>query len=45
MIIDALLLADPHMHIAERVFKPERYLYLTDCIMPEIEATEEPVSP
>ncbi|KAF8812642.1 HD-domain/PDEase-like protein [Phlegmacium glaucopus] len=42
MIIDALLSADPHLNIANRVFEPERYLHLTDTIMPLIEATTEP---
>jgi len=44
MIIDALLLADPHMDIAKRVDQPEKYLHLTDAIMLEIEASERPVS-
>ncbi|KAF8164734.1 hypothetical protein B0H34DRAFT_686383 [Crassisporium funariophilum] len=42
MIIDALLAAEPHMHIAERVFDPEEFLYLTDDIMPRIQSTREP---
>ena len=44
MIIDALLAADPHMKIAEQVDKPEKYVYLTDDIMPTIERSEGPVS-
>ena len=44
MIIDALLAAEPHMHIAQQVFKPEKYVYLTDDIMPRIESSTEPVS-
>ncbi|KAG6839922.1 hypothetical protein C0991_010332 [Blastosporella zonata] len=42
MIIDALLAAEPFKKIAERVFQPDRYLYLTDQIMGEIEASTEP---
>lgn len=44
MVIDGLLAAEPHLHIAEQVFKPERYLHLTDNIMPTIEASTSPVS-
>ncbi|KAF5371517.1 hypothetical protein D9615_009616 [Tricholomella constricta] len=39
MIIDALLAAEPHMQIARQVFCPDKYLHLTDNIMPQIEAT------
>ncbi|KDR74242.1 hypothetical protein GALMADRAFT_269180 [Galerina marginata CBS 339.88] len=42
MIIDALLSADKHLKIAERVFDPKAYLHLTDWIMPQIEASTEP---
>ncbi|RDB20331.1 Deoxynucleoside triphosphate triphosphohydrolase SAMHD1 [Hypsizygus marmoreus] len=42
MIIDGLLAAEPHLHIADRVFDPEKYLHLTDDIMPQIEASTEP---
>ncbi|KAG5637909.1 hypothetical protein H0H81_002737 [Sphagnurus paluster] len=42
MIIDALLEAEPHMKIAERVYDPKRYLHLTDNIMLQIEASEDP---
>lgn len=44
MIIDALLSADPHLDIAKRIFEPEKYLHLTDSIMPFIEATTDPAS-
>ena len=44
MIIDALILAEPHMKIAHRVFQPDKYLHLTDEIMGWIEANEDPVS-
>ena len=43
MIVDALLLAEPHMHIAKRVNDPESFLYLTDHIMKEIEMSQQPV--
>jgi len=44
MIIDGLLAAEPHLAIAQRVYDPKRYLYLTDDIMPQIEASTSPVS-
>lgn len=44
MIIDGLLAAEPILKIAERVFQPDRYLHLTDDIMPQIEADPNPVS-
>jgi hypothetical protein len=44
MIIDGLLAAEPHLGIAKRVQDPNRYLYLTDDIMPQIEASTAPVS-
>jgi len=39
MIIDALLAAEPHMKIAEQVDKPDKFVFLTDDIMPTIERT------
>ncbi|KAG5647814.1 hypothetical protein DXG03_007737 [Asterophora parasitica] len=42
MIIDALLAAEPYMHIAHRVHDAEKYLHLTDNIMLNIEASTEP---
>jgi len=43
MIVDGLLAADPYLRIAEQVDKPEKYVYLTDDIMPNIESrTTEP---
>ncbi|KAF8905721.1 hypothetical protein CPB84DRAFT_1745279 [Gymnopilus junonius] len=42
MIIDALLLADPYLKIAERVLDAKKYLHLTDDIMSFIEASEDP---
>lgn len=41
MIIDALILAEPHLKIAERVFQPEKYVHLTDEVMGWIEASED----
>jgi deoxynucleoside triphosphate triphosphohydrolase SAMHD1 len=43
MIIDGLLAAEKYMKIAERIFKPERYVHLTDNILTTIEETESPV--
>lgn len=43
MIIDALILAEPHLKIANQIQDPQRYLYLTDDIMPRIEMSEDPV--
>ncbi|KAJ2912276.1 hypothetical protein MD484_g8137, partial [Candolleomyces efflorescens] len=42
MIVDALLLAEPHMKIAERVYDPEKFLYLNDYILNEIERSKDP---
>ncbi|KAF6743503.1 hypothetical protein DFP72DRAFT_932737, partial [Ephemerocybe angulata] len=42
MIVDALLLAEPHMKIAERVYKPESFLRLNDYIKNEIEMSQGP---
>ena len=43
MIIDGLLLAKPHLKIADQIGDPNRYLYLPDDIMPRIEMSEDPV--
>ncbi|PPR04920.1 hypothetical protein CVT24_007164 [Panaeolus cyanescens] len=40
MIIDALLAADPHMNIVQRIDNPKSYLYLTDSILERIEESE-----
>ena len=37
MIVDALLAAEKKLKIAEQIRDPERYVYLTDDIMPQIE--------
>ncbi|KAJ7983116.1 hypothetical protein DFH06DRAFT_1172457 [Mycena polygramma] len=42
MIVDALILAEPHMKIAEQIDIPKKFLYLTDDIMPRIESSEDP---
>ena len=44
MITDALLAAEPYLKIAEQIDKPEKYVHLTDDIMPEIERSNAPVS-
>lgn len=43
MLIDALLAAEPHLHIVGRVFDPEKFVFLNDNIMNEIESSIEPV--
>lgn len=43
MIVDALLLADPIMKIADRVYEPEKFLRLNDHIMIEMEMSSNPV--
>ncbi|EIW62271.1 HD-domain/PDEase-like protein [Trametes versicolor FP-101664 SS1] len=42
MIVDGLTKAEPVMHIAKRLENPREYLYLTDHIMTEIEASKDP---
>ncbi|KAF7331095.1 HD-domain/PDEase-like protein [Mycena venus] len=42
MIVDALILAEPHMKITDQVDIPKKFLYLTDDLMPRIESSEEP---
>ncbi|KAF8173867.1 hypothetical protein K438DRAFT_1728338 [Mycena galopus ATCC 62051] len=42
MIVDALILAEPRMKIAEQVWDPKKFLYLTDDIMQRIESSEDP---
>ncbi|KAJ7235299.1 hypothetical protein B0H12DRAFT_1027524, partial [Mycena haematopus] len=42
MIIDALILAEPYLKIAEQVLIPRKFLYLTDDIQRQIERSEEP---
>ena len=45
MLVDALTLAEPAMNIARRLEDPKKYLYLTDEIKREIQASEDPVLP
>ncbi|KAF5309226.1 hypothetical protein D9619_012739 [Psilocybe cf. subviscida] len=42
MIVDALTAAEPQMKIAERIFNRERYLFLTDDILTQIESSTTP---
>ncbi|KAI0368467.1 HD-domain/PDEase-like protein [Pilatotrama ljubarskyi] len=42
MIVDALTKAEPVMHIANRLDNPREYLYLTDHIQVEVEASKDP---
>ncbi|KAJ2926166.1 hypothetical protein H1R20_g10921, partial [Candolleomyces eurysporus] len=42
MVVDALLLAEPHMKLAERVYDPDSFLYLNDYILNEIERSKAP---
>ena len=43
MIVDALLAAEPKMRFARHIRNPKQYVYLTDDLMPRIEASEDPV--
>jgi hypothetical protein len=43
MIGDALITAEGVLKLAERIFDPKKYLYLTDDLMREIESSEQPV--
>lgn len=43
MIIDGLMAAEPHMKIADRIFNPSKFLYLTDDILYRIQSSEEHV--
>jgi len=46
MIIDALLAAEKHLKIAERIKDPRKFLHLTDAILLRIEeSVDEPVGP
>lgn len=42
MVVDALLAADPYMHLSRRVEDPKSYLHLTDDILLEIERSDDP---
>ena len=43
MVVDALLAADPIMHISEQVDDPDRYVFLTDAILEDIEKSQDEV--
>lgn len=43
MLLDGLLSANRHMHFAEYMKDPRKYLYLNDSLMNRIESSEEPV--
>jgi HD superfamily phosphohydrolase len=43
MIVDALLLADPYLHLSEAIDSPEEYSNLTDSVLREIEKSKVPV--
>ncbi|KAH9931390.1 hypothetical protein B0H21DRAFT_96613 [Amylocystis lapponica] len=40
MVVDALMSAEPHMNFAADIFKPQKFLYLTDDIRARIESSE-----
>jgi deoxynucleoside triphosphate triphosphohydrolase SAMHD1 len=42
MVVDTFLAADPILDISSRIYDPERYLYLTDSILEEIERSIDP---
>ena len=42
MLADVLMLADDHMGVSDSIYDPERYMYLTDSIINEIERSREP---
>lgn len=44
MVVDALLAAEPAMHFADYITKPERYLHLTDSITELIQMSNDRVS-
>jgi hypothetical protein len=43
MVVDALLLADPFMNISERIDQPERFTFLNDGILEEVERSTDEV--
>ncbi|KAG8784818.1 hypothetical protein FRC15_002546 [Serendipita sp. 397] len=42
MVVDALLAADPYLKISEQIDDPQRYVFLTDSILEEIERSTQP---
>ena len=43
MMRDCFLMANRHLHFAEHVWNPQKYLYLNDSLILRIESSEEPV--
>ena len=43
MITDAMLEADPYLHISDAINDPAEYVNLTDAILHDIARTKEPV--
>ena len=43
MIVDALLAADPYLHLSTSIDHPERYMNMTDSILREIEKSKQEV--
>jgi deoxynucleoside triphosphate triphosphohydrolase SAMHD1 len=41
MIVDGLVAAEKKLKIAEQIFKPQRYLHLTDAVMENILASQD----
>lgn len=44
MIVAALIAAEPVLHLAEAIDDPEKYLYVTDSVIEDIERSKDPVS-
>jgi len=43
MITDAMLEADPYLHISDMIDRPEEYVHLTDAILQDIAKSTHPV--
>lgn len=44
MVVDALIAADPVLHLADMIEDAQKYLGLTDSILENIERSTDPVS-
>lgn len=44
MLVDALVLANPVLKLSEAIYNPEKYLYLTDSVVEEIERSTNSVN-
>jgi hypothetical protein len=44
MIVDAMLAADPYLHISQAIDNPADYMLLTDNIIHEIQKSQSEVS-